>query len=99
MDYKQVSELNGGERIKVWQNGEYQKATFMRHVRGADPAAWIAFDNQQVAGSGMRGTKVYTGLQFTEEYWTEKNQSIPVFLAFTEEELNAELLESLEVVG
>lgn len=100
MNYKQVTALKGGERIKVWQDGEYRKATFKQHIQGADAAAWIAFDERQIVPGSVITTKVFTGLQFTEEHWSEYQDKLPPkFLMLTDEELNAEIIEKMELMG
>lgn len=99
MNYQQLTELPSGTRLNVWRNGKYHKATFHGHIRGADPSAWIAFDELQIPGERIKATRVYTGLQFTEEDWNGRNKEVPQFLLLTEDELNAELVEGLETVS
>ena len=98
MNHQQLTELPPGTRLKVWQNGQYHKATFMQHIRGADPAAWIAFDDEQIEGRGTIAVRMTTDLQFTPEYWEERENRGPrKFLLLSEDELNAELIEGMGV--
>lgn len=92
MTYSEMNALIKGQRLHVYDGFGWKKGTFQGHINGADTAAWIAFDERQKAPGGLICTKVFTGLQFTEEYWNEsyKNQK---FKRLTEDELNAELLQ------
>ncbi|MDQ0427703.1 hypothetical protein QOZ98_000528 [Planomicrobium stackebrandtii] len=98
MNYQQVSALKKNERIEVCENGKWKKATFQGFINGADPAAWIAYDERQTVPGSIIATKVYTGLQFTEEYWNAQYKN-SIFRSISEEELNAELLEHMEASG
>lgn len=98
MNHHQLTNLSPGTRLNVWRDGAYQKATFMGHIRGADPAAWIAFDTQQVEGRGVIAVKITTGLQFTPEYWEELYKDAPKFILLTEDELAQEVIGKMEVV-
>lgn len=94
MSYNELNSLVKGTRLQVFDHGEWKSGTFNGFINGADPAMWFAFDERQQRPGGMICTKVYTGLQFTEEYW---NQSYRVnkFRHFTEDELNNELVDNM----
>lgn len=97
MNYQEMNALIKGQRLHVYDGSSWKKGTFQGFISGADAAAWIAFDERQKAPGGLICTKVYTGLQFTEEYWNEayKEQK---FKRLTEDELNAELLQTGVVI-
>lgn len=96
MEYKQMVALEKGERLAVFQDGEWKTGTFDRYISGADPSMWFAFDERQQAPGGNICTRVYTGLQWGEDYWNEKNKD-KKFRKLSEDELNAELIGKMGV--
>ncbi|TWT04627.1 hypothetical protein [Planomicrobium sp. CPCC 101079] len=97
MTYQEMNELKKGDQLHVYHHG-WKTGTFQGYIAGADPSAWIAFDAGQDVPSSPIVTRVYTGLQFTEEYWNEKYKG-QKFERLSEEELNAELLQAMDNVG
>lgn len=96
MDYKEMNALVRGERLSVFHDGEWRKGTFNGFITGADAAMWFAFDERQQKPGGMICTRVYTGMQFTEEYWNKEYLDMK-FRKISEEELNAEMLEKMVI--
>lgn len=96
MDYKQMMALEKGERLAVLHNGEWKKGTFDRYISGADPSMWFAFDDEKQGPNKRICTRVYTGLQWGEDYWNEKNKD-KKFRKLSEDELNAELIGKMGV--
>lgn len=95
MTYEELNQVNKGERFLVFDNGQWKPGTFERFIPGADPAMWFAFDERQQNQRGPICTRVYTGLQFKEEYWN-KEYAERKFKALSEDELNEMLLENME---
>lgn len=87
MNYKEVAALVPGDRVKVYSDGEYKKATVAGGASGTDPALWIAFDERQIANGNVITTKVFTGMIFEEDYWISQK-----FMKFSAEELAEELM-------
>lgn len=97
MTYKEMKNLKQDDQLMVLDfSGGWKLGSFQGHVKGSDPAMWFAFNEKQQEGRGPICTKIYTGLQFTEEYWNDPSRA-KVFRWPTEEELNAELLEKMEM--
>lgn len=97
MTYSEMNALVRGERLSVFHDGEWRKGTFNGFIPGADAAMWFAFDERQQQPGGMICTRVYTGMQFTEDYWNTEYPDTK-FRRLSEEELNAEMLEKMEVI-
>ena len=94
MTYDQMAALEKGDRLQVWQEGQWKSGTFWGSVNGADPAMWFAFDERQQAPGSKTCTKIYTGMQFTPEYWNDSTRP-QLFREIPEDELNEELLEKM----
>lgn len=98
MTYKEMQNLKAGDRLQVLDLfGGWKPGTYHSSVNGADPAMWFAFDDRQQEGKGPIRTKVYTGMQFTEEHW-DGPEYFRTFRRPTDEELNSELLEKMEMI-
>ncbi|PSL42154.1 hypothetical protein B0H99_101402 [Planomicrobium soli] len=98
MTYQEMNELKKGDRLFIYHIDGWKKGTFQGFISGADPSAWIAFDDRQIAPGNVIATRVFTGLQFTEEYWNQDYKDWK-FKRLSEEELNAELLQTLEALA
>lgn len=72
MTYEEMNKLQKGERLQVLENGEWINGTFVSYINGADAAMWFAYDFRQKQPGSFIATKVYTGLQFTPEYWEQQ---------------------------
>lgn len=61
-------------RLNAWRNWQYHKATLHGRNCGADSSAWIAFYEFQIPGEPPKYTRVFNGLQFTEENLKDRNK-------------------------
>lgn len=96
MTYEELNGITKGERLLVFDNGQWKPGTFERFIPGADPAMWFAFDERQQHPGGMICTKVFTGQQFTEEYWNKSCRDKKI-RQLSEEDLNEETLDRMKV--
>lgn len=96
MTYEELNALKAGERLQVFDQGEWKSGTFDRFINGADPGLWFAFDERQQQAGTRICTRVFTGQQFTEEYWN-KSCKDKKFRKLSEDALNEELLDRMEV--
>lgn len=95
MTYQQMQNLKKGDRFQVFQDGQWKSGTFHGAISGADAAMWFAFDEWQREDRGLIITKVFTGLQFREDYWNAREGNR--FRFPTDEELNEEFYTRMEV--
>ena len=94
MTYEELNGIAKGQRLLVFDNGQWKPGTFERFIPSADPAMWFAFDERQQHPGGMICTKVFTGQQFTEEYWNHECKD-KKFQKMSEDSLNLELIEKM----
>ena len=96
MTYQEMSELKKGDRFQVFHHGEWKSGTFQGTVNGSDPAMWFTFDEREQYPGSLICTRIFTGLQFTEEYWNSSKKDRK-FRKLSEDDLNAELIEKMGV--
>lgn len=66
MDHAEVSTISKGDVVDVWREGSWVRGTVRGSASGSDPSFWIQFDGHRYE------TRIYTGMQFVEEYWNQQ---------------------------